>query len=84
MEFAQSVFDFSRHNLRVSDSFFWETRPVGDGSFFTGSCKILGVGTVYVTSLENSADFLLGVGVANFIFCCRVVFLFRVAAVSLA
>ena len=53
---------------------------MGEGIFFTGSCRNLGVGTVYVTSLENSADFLFGVGVANFIFRCRVAFLFCVAA----
>ena len=55
-------------------------RPLGEGIFFTGSCRILGVGTVYVTSLENSGDFLFGVGVAKFFFCRRVAFLFRVAA----
>ena len=53
---------------------------MGEGSFFTGSCLFLGVGTVYVTSLENSAVFLFGVEVANFIFRRRVAFLFRVAA----
>ena len=53
---------------------------MGEGIFFTGACRLLGVGTVYVTSLENSADFLFGFGVANFIFCRRVAFLFRVAA----
>ena len=31
-------------------------------------------------SLDNSADFLFGVGVANLIFRCRFVFIFRVAA----
>ena len=36
--------------------------------------------TVYVTSLENSADFLFGVWVANFIFHRHVAFLFGVAA----
>ena len=58
---------------------------MGEGSFFTGSCRLLGVGTVYVTSLESSTDcvcgyFLFGFGVANFIFCRRVAFLFIVAA----
>ena len=57
---------------------------MGEGSFFTGSCRLLGVGTVYVTSLESSTDFgcgdfLFGVGVANFIFRRLVAFLFRVA-----
>ena len=40
----------------------------------------MGVGTVYVTSLENSADVLFGVGADSFIFRRRIVFLFRVAA----
>ena len=53
---------------------------MGEGFSFTGSCRLLGVGTVYVTILENSEDFLFGVGVVNFIFCRRVAFLFRVAA----
>ena len=40
---------------------------------------------MYVTSLERSrdfgcGDFLFGFGVANFLFCRRVAFLFRVAA----
>ena len=38
---------------------------------------------MYVTILENSEDFLFGVGVANFIFCRRIAFLFRVAAAYL-
>ena len=53
---------------------------MGEGVFFPGSCRLLIVGTVYVTSLDNSADVLFGVGVANFIFRRRVAFLFRVAA----
>ena len=52
---------------------------MGEGIFFPGLCRLLGVGNVYVTSLENSADFLFGVGVASFIFRRRVTFLFRVA-----
>ena len=35
---------------------------------------------MYVTSLENLADVLFEFGVANFIFCHCVTFLFRVAA----
>ena len=35
---------------------------------------------MYVTILENSADVLFGVGVANFIFRRRVACLFHVAA----
>ena len=40
---------------------------------------------MYVSSLERSrnfgcGDFLFGFGVANFLFCRRVAFLFRVAA----
>ena len=80
MDFSQAVLYFSCRDLRGADGLCWETRPVGEGIFFTGSCRILGVGTVYVTSLENSADVLFGVGVANFIFRRRIAFLFRVAA----
>ena len=53
---------------------------MGEGRFFTGLCQLLGVGIVYVSNLENSADFLFCVGVANFIFRRRVAFLFCVAA----
>ena len=53
---------------------------MGEGIFFTDSCQLWGVGTVYDTSLENSVDVLFGFGVANFIFCRRVAFIFRVAA----
>ena len=53
---------------------------MGEGILFTGSCRLLGVGTVYVTSLDNSSDVLFGVRAASFIFRRRVAFLFRVAA----
>ena len=53
---------------------------MGEGSFFTGLCRLLGVGIVYVTSLESLEDFLFGVGVAKFIFCRCIAFLFCVAA----
>ena len=53
---------------------------MGEVIFFPGSCRLLGVGTVYVTSLENSADVFFGVGVASFIFFRCIAFLFRVAA----
>ena len=53
---------------------------MGEGIFFLGLSRLLGVGTVYVTSLENFGDVLFGVGVASFIFCRRIAFLFRVAA----
>ena len=72
--------DFKPRDLRGVDDFYWDTQSVGEGIFFVGLCRILGVGTVYVTSLENFADFLFGVGVASFIFRRRVVFLFCVAA----
>ena len=78
MDFSQAMLDFSRRDLCGADGLCWETRPVGEVIFFPGSCRLLGVGTVYVTSLENSADVLFGVGVANFIFLRRVAFLFRV------
>ena len=71
---------FNRRDLRGADGVCWDTQPVGEGIFFPGSCRILGVGTVYVTSLENSADVLFGVGVASFIFRRRVAFLFHVVA----
>ena len=80
MEFSQEVLDFSCCDLHGADGLCWETRPVGEVIFFTGSCRLLGVGTVYVTSLENSADALFGVGVANFIFRRCFAFLFCVAA----
>ena len=53
---------------------------MGEVVFFPGSCRILGVGTVYVTSLENSVDVLFEVGLASFIFRRTSAFLFRVAA----
>ena len=80
MEFSQAVLDFSRRDLRGADGLCWEARHEGEGILFPGPCRLLGVGTVYVTSLENLAAVLFGVGVANFIFRLRVAFLFRVAA----
>ena len=53
---------------------------MGEGIFFLGLCRFLGVGTVYFTSLGDFADLLFGVGVASFIFRRRIAFLFRVAA----
>ena len=53
---------------------------MGEGIFFLGLGRILGVGTAYVTSFENFASFLFDVGAVNFMFCRRVAFLFRVAA----
>ena len=80
MEFSQVVLYFNHRDMHGADGVCWETRPVGESIFFPGSCRLLGVGTVYVTSLENSADVLFGVGVASFIFRRRVAFLFCVAA----
>ena len=48
--------------------------------FFLGLGQLWGVGTVYVTSLENFAAVLFGVGVVTFNFRRRVAFLFCVAA----
>ena len=79
MDFSQAVLDFNRRDLCDADGVCWETRPVLEGIFFPGSCRLLVVGTVYVTSLENSADVLFVVGVARFVFLRRVVFLFLVA-----
>ena len=42
--------------------------------------RLLGVGITYVTSFENFASFLFGVGAVSFIICRRVAFLFCVAA----
>ena len=50
------------------------------GDIFLGLSWLLGVGTVYVTSLDNFADVLFGVGLSTFIFRRRIAFLFRVAA----
>ena len=80
MEFSQAVLDFKCRDLRGVYDFCWDTRSVGEVIFFLGLGRLLGVGTVYVTSLENFADVLFGVGVASFIFRRRVAFLFRVAA----
>ena len=47
MEFSQGVLDFfKRPDLRVADGVFWNTRPLGEGIFFPGACRLLGVGTV--------------------------------------
>ena len=80
MDFSQAVLDFNRRYLRGADGLCWERRPVGEGVFFSGSCQLWGVGTVYVRSLENLADVLFGVGAVSFIFRRRVTFLFCVAA----
>ena len=53
---------------------------MGDGIFFLGLGRLLGVGIAYVVSFENFASFLFGVGAVIFIICRRVAFLFRVAA----
>ena len=80
IEFSQAVLDFKRRDLHGVDDFCWDTRSVIEGIFFLGLSRILGVGTVYVTILENFADVLFGVGVASFIFSRRIAFLFCVAA----
>ena len=80
VEFSQVVLDFRRSDLRGVGDFCWDTRSVGEGVFFLGLCRLWGVGTLYVTILENFADFLFGVGVASFIFRRRVAFLFRLTA----
>ena len=80
MEFSQAVLDCNRRDLRGVDDCCLDTRSVGEGIFFLSLSRLLGVGTAYVTSLENFADVLFGVGGASFIFRRRVAFLFRVAA----
>ena len=67
-------------DLSGDGDFFWDTRSMGEGIVSLGLCRLLGVGTVYVTSLENFAYVLFGVGIASFIFRRRVAFLFRGAA----
>ena len=52
----------------------------GRWDIFLGLGRLLGVGIAYVTSFENFASFLFGVGAVSFIFRRRVAFLFRVAA----
>ena len=52
----------------------------GRGDIFLGLGQLLGVGIAYVTSFENFASYLFGVGAVSFKFCCRVAFLFRVTA----
>ena len=51
----------------------------GRWNIFLGLGRLLGVGIVYVTSFENFASFLFGVGAVSFIFLRRVAFLFHVA-----
>ena len=80
MEFSQAVLDCKRRDLHGVDYFCWGTPSVGEGIFFLGLGRLLGVGAVYVTSLENFAAVLFGVGVVIFNFLRRVAFLFRVAA----
>ena len=51
-----------------------------DRIFLIGLGRILGVGIAYVTSFENFASFLFGVGAVSFIFRRRVAFLICVVA----
>ena len=53
---------------------------MGEGIFFLGVGRFLGVGTVYVISFENFGSFLFVVGIVSFKFRRCVAFLFRVAA----
>ena len=48
--------------------------------FFLGLGRLLGVGILYATSLDNFAAVLFGVGVVSFNFRRRVAFLFCVVA----
>ena len=80
MEFSQAVLDCKRRDLHGVDEYCWDMRSVGEGISFLGLSRLLGVGTVYVTSLENFIDVLFGVGVASFIFRRHIAFLFHVAA----
>ena len=80
MEFSQAVLDCKRRDLSGVDDFCWDTPSLGEGIFFLDLVRLLGVGTVYVTSLDNFAAILFGVGVVSFSFRHRVAFLFRVTA----
>ena len=74
------VLEFRRLDLRgVVDC--WPGAPfLGDGIFFSGLGRVLGVGIAYVTIFEYFASFLFGVGAVSFMFRRRVTFLFFVAA----
>ena len=72
--------EFRRRDLRGVVDCWSDTPSLGDGIFFLGLVRLLGVGIAYVTSFENFASFLFGVGAVSFIFRRRVAFLFRVAA----
>ena len=74
------MLDYKCRDLRGADDFCWDTWSVGEGIFFLGLSRLLGVGTVYVTSLDNFADVLFGVGLSTFIFSRRITFIFCVAA----
>ena len=80
MESSHAVLDCKTCDLRGVDDFCWDTPSLGEGILFLGFGRLLGVGTAYVTSLENSAAVLFGVGVVSFNFRRIVTFLFRVAA----
>ena len=83
MESYQAVLDCKSHDLRGVDDFCWDASSLGEGVFFLGLGWLLGVGTVYVTSLENIAAVFFGVGVVSFNFRRRFAFIFSVAAAYL-
>ena len=80
MDLSQAVLDFKPRDLRGVDEFCWDTPSLGERIFSLGLGQILGIGTMYVTSFENFAAVLFGVGVVGFNFCRRVAFIFRVAS----
>ena len=57
--------EFRRQDLRGVGDFWWDTPSLGDGIFFLGLGRLLGVGIAYVTSFENLASVLFGVGATN-------------------
>ena len=71
--------EFRRRDLRGVVDCQLGTLSLGDGVFFLGLGRILGVGITYVTSFDHFAYFLFGLGAVSFIFCRRVAFLFCVA-----
>ena len=72
--------EFRRRDLRGVGDFWSDTPSLGDGIFFLGLGRVLGVGIAYVTSFDYFASFLFGVGAVSFMFRRRVAFLFFVAA----
>ena len=76
MESSHAVLDCKCRDLRGVDYFCWDTPSLGEGIFFLGLVRLLGVRTAYVTSFENFLSFLFGVGVVSLKFLRRICFYF--------